>query len=131
MLLTGESHEQAKERARKGLLIGVEEYLSKETNQNFVLQMESGVNLKPITEVIDDPKGLAAALTSSDPKKVIKPYIEVVEEGKRDEITNHLLSDIWRYCRLTWSMEYKTNPGRSIRILIKNIVLNDGLSTNA
>ena len=53
-------------------------------------------------------------------KEVIDPYIEFVEKDKKCSETGYYVNDIWRYFRHTWSLEYKTLPGRSIRILIRD-----------
>ncbi len=50
----------------------------------------------------------------------IKPYIQFVEHGIRCEQTGIKLSDIWRYFRHTWSLEYKSIPGRNFSILIRD-----------
>ena len=46
-------------------------------------------------------------------RQVCEPYIQMVT-GDRDEHTGFKLSDIWRYFRYTWSIPYKTMPGRNI-----------------
>ena len=40
--------------------------------------------------------------------------------GSRDEYTGFKLSDIWRYFRYTWSIPYKTMPGRNIYYLVRD-----------
>lgn len=50
----------------------------------------------------------------------IKPYIDIVKPGKKCAQTGLELSDIWRYYRHTWINEYKSLPGRSISILIRD-----------
>ena len=52
--------------------------------------------------------------------KVIQPYIQVVRNGEVCEHTGLLLSDIWRYFRHTWVTEYKSIPGRSMMILVRD-----------
>lgn len=52
--------------------------------------------------------------------KTVKPYIQVVEAGAKCSVTGLLLSDIWRYFRHTWINEYKSLPGRSMSILIRD-----------
>lgn len=126
MLRAGETINDAKNRAREGLMLGVRQNLAEKATQDFLISMESPKNKLPILEnLIDDPKALAKDLKKYQQKKIkitefFDPYIQFVEENKIDEYSGHKLSEIWRYCRLTWSMEYKTNPGRSIRILIRN-----------
>ena len=127
MLRSGETIEAAKARAREGLLLGVKANLTETSTQKFITSMEKfGRNKLPIqANLFDDPRNLALDLRRYQEgklplRKVFDPYIQFVEEGQLDEHSGRKLSDIWRYCRLTWSMEYKTNPGRSIRILIRN-----------
>lgn len=56
-----------------------------------------------------------AALSS-----IVKPYIQIVESTEKCEQTGLYLSDIWRYFRHTWINEYKSLPGRSMSILIRD-----------
>lgn len=48
---------------------------------------------------------------------IVKPYIQQVTND-RDIYTGYKLSDIWRYFRYTWSIPYKTMPGRNIYYLV-------------
>jgi len=52
-------------------------------------------------------------------RQVCAPYIQMVT-GSRDEFTGFKLSDIWRYFRYTWSIPYKTMPGRNIYYLVRD-----------
>ena len=52
--------------------------------------------------------------------ETIKPYLQIVEPGNKCEHTGLLLSEIWRYFRHTWINEYKSLPGRSISILVRD-----------
>ena len=40
--------------------------------------------------------------------------------NKKDSLTGYWLSDIWRYFRYTWSIPYKTMPGRNIYYLVRD-----------
>jgi hypothetical protein len=51
---------------------------------------------------------------------VVDPYIQFVETGAHCPETGLLLSDIWRYFRHTWVTAYKSIPGRSLSILIRD-----------
>lgn len=51
---------------------------------------------------------------------IVKPYIQVVEPTEKCSQTGLALSDIWRYFRHTWINEYKSLPGRSMSILIRD-----------
>ncbi len=52
--------------------------------------------------------------------KIVQPYIQVAEPDVQCSQTGLLLSEIWRYFRHTWTTEYKSLPGRSISILIRD-----------
>lgn len=52
-------------------------------------------------------------------EKVCEPYIQQVS-SERDEFTGYKLSDIWRYFRYTWSIPYKTMPGRNLYYLVRD-----------
>jgi hypothetical protein len=52
--------------------------------------------------------------------ETVQPYIQIVESGVQCPHTGLLLSEIWRYFRHTWINEYKSLPGRSISVLIRD-----------
>lgn len=52
-------------------------------------------------------------------QKVCDPYVQLVT-NERDEYTGYKLSDIWRYFRYTWSIPYKTMPGRNLYYLVRD-----------
>ena len=52
-------------------------------------------------------------------QKICDPYIQLVT-NERDEYTGFKLSDIWRYFRYTWSIPYKTMPGRNLYYLVRD-----------
>lgn len=52
-------------------------------------------------------------------QKVCEPYIQLVND-QRDELTGYRLSDIWRYFRYTWSIPYRTMPGRNMYYLVRD-----------
>ena len=128
LTLEGETVQEAKERIRAGHLIGVEKQFRKKSIQDFIHNMHDKTRSKePIDLLIDNSSDLIkACLTNFSDKNddplvsVIDPYIQEASSNIRDEFTNIKLSDIWRYFRLTWSLEYKTNPGRSLGFLIRN-----------
>ncbi len=51
---------------------------------------------------------------------IVKPYIQIIEPNEKCEQTGLILSDIWRYFRHTWINEYKSLPGRSMSILVRD-----------
>lgn len=49
----------------------------------------------------------------------VKPYLQMVTED-RDEFTGLKLTDIWRYCRYTWSLPLNAQPGRQMMYLVRD-----------
>ena len=52
-------------------------------------------------------------------RRICDPYIQQVS-NQRDIFTGYKLSDIWRYFRYTWSIPYKTMPGRNLFYLVRD-----------
>lgn len=52
-------------------------------------------------------------------ERIVSPYIQLISHA-RDEHTGFWLSDIWRYFRYTWSIPYKTMPGRNLFYLVRD-----------
>lgn len=67
--------------------------------------------------LIGDKDALIRAI--KEKRRVCEPYIQMVT-GDRDKHTGYRLSDIWRYFRYTWSIPYKTMPGRNIYYLVRD-----------
>ena len=53
-------------------------------------------------------------------RDAIRPYLQLVDAGVRDEHTGIPLRDIWRYFRFTWSIPQTPIPGRSLLYLIRD-----------
>lgn len=87
----------------------------------FIKQMESsknyhGANIS-IRHLIGDTQALVQRIQNK--QKVCDPYIQLVT-GQRDPLTGYKFSDIWRYFRYTWSIPYKTMPGRNLFYLVRD-----------
>lgn len=87
----------------------------------FIKQMETsktyrGNNLS-IKNLIGDKNLLLQNIRNGN--RVCEPYIQMVT-NERDDLTGYKLSDIWRYFRYTWSIPYKTMPGRNIFYLVRD-----------
>jgi len=67
--------------------------------------------------LIGDSSLLIKAIQAGE--KVCESYIQAVTND-RDEHTGYRLSDIWRYFRYTWSIPYKTMPGRNLYYLVRD-----------
>src|SRR5262249_40414257 len=52
--------------------------------------------------------------------EIIKPYLQVIHNGEVCEHTGLLLSDVWRYFRHTWVTAYRSVPGRSMMVLVRD-----------
>ncbi len=83
-----------------------------------------------IASLIDDGAELATRIQALDDaavddriaglRKLIHPVVEVCEADARCPFTGFRLQDIWRYFRHTWTLEYNSLPGRTLRFLIRN-----------
>ena len=63
---------------------------------------------------LDDPARSEALCAA------VRPYLQLVDRGLRDEHTGIPLRDIWRYFRFTWSIPQTPIPGRSLLYLIRD-----------
>lgn len=60
-------------------------------------------------------------LESSGFRTAIDPYVQVIKNtGERCTHTGLRLSDVWRYFRHTWVTQYRSTPGRSMMILVRD-----------
>lgn len=92
----------------------VAEFIRKmETKKQYQGKMVS------IRDLIGDPQILQKRI--SEQKRICEPYIQLVS-NERDIYTGYKLSDIWRYFRYTWSIPYKTMPGRNLYYLVRDSV---------
>lgn len=87
----------------------------------FIRQMESNKNYQgnniSVRDLIGDKHFLVRQIQNG--QRVCDPYIQLVT-GERDTLTGYKLSDIWRYFRYTWSIPYKTMPGRNLFYLVRD-----------
>lgn len=130
----GETVEDAKQRLRKSLQIGRDRQLANSSVFEFVTRMSCHTKhdgqVSSIFDVVDDGASLAAelsALSNFPPdraiarlQEIIRPVVEVCDESTRCPDTGMRLLDIWRYFRHTWSLEYRSIPGRQLPLLIRN-----------
>lgn len=124
-----------KDRVRRGHLIERDIQLSQRATKDFIKDLEQQ-RLGPsgwhsIFSLMRDGRDLAKKLREASIIKdedgrttqlaqAIAPYIQFVEGDAVCEYTGLRLRDIWRYFRLTWVNNYKSVPGRSIMILIRD-----------
>ena len=53
-------------------------------------------------------------------QQAVRPYLQIVDAGLRDDYTNIPLRDVWRYFRYTWSIPQTPIPGRSLLYLVRD-----------
>ena len=89
--------------------------------RRFILSMETPRNYKgeriSIKDLIGDKNQLIDYIKKGE--RICCPYIQIVTERK-DEFTGFSLYDIWRYFRYSWSIPYKTMPGRNLFYLVRD-----------
>lgn len=93
-----------------------------ESVKSFIEKMEKekqfGGRTISIKQLIGNSELLVRKIRESE-EKIASPYIQLVEHSK-DVHTGYWLSDIWRYFRYTWSIPYKTMPGRNLFYLVRD-----------
>ena len=52
--------------------------------------------------------------------RAVSPYVQAVQSDAICSLTGLRLTDIWRYFRHTWVSTYKSSPGRSMLLLIRD-----------
>ncbi|MDQ3258450.1 MAG: DUF4338 domain-containing protein [Acidobacteriota bacterium] len=132
---SGESPSEGKERVRKGHLLERDSQLNQRAVFDFIKAMErrrlTNKGWHSIFSLMRDGRDLTeqlrAAVATTDAAardsmlaESISPYLQFVEGEATCEHTGLRLRDIWRYSRLTWVNSYKSVPGRSIMILIRD-----------
>jgi hypothetical protein len=70
-----------------------------------------------IKNLIGNSDALIRAINNNE--RVVDPYIQLVTHSI-DEYTGYRDTDIWRYFRYTWSIPYKTMPGRNLFYLVRD-----------
>jgi hypothetical protein len=102
------------------------EVLREAGTRSFVAGMESDRRFNgrvvSVFSLMRDGADLAEQLDacSNDLDAVIRPYIQIVEDGVNCEYTGYPLIDIWRYFRLTWTNAPRSIPARQLKILVRD-----------
>jgi len=94
---------------------------SNESVKSFIKKMERekqyNNELISVKNLIGDKDSLIVKIKNGE--EIIKPYIQLVSNN-RDEHTGFRYIDIWRYFRYTWSIPYKSMPGRNLFYLVRD-----------
>ena len=129
------SSDDAKSIVRKGHLVERDAQLSQDAVREFIRKMEArrltSKGWHSIFSLMRDGKDLAdklkaeAHLNNSNkedkvPSHAIQPYLQFVDEEPECKYTGLDLREVWRYFRHTWVNAYKSLPGRSMIILIRD-----------
>jgi len=112
-----------------------DEQLRKKSVKAFIHSMEARRfyknNLISIFSLIRDGRELSEKLYSISAIKdnseqiaqlneLVQPYLQFVKGDEKCNLTGLRLMDIWRYFRHTWANPYKSVPGRSMMILVRD-----------
>ncbi len=114
-----------KERVREQLHVERDRQLKTEAVQGFVRRMETRRlyqdRFVSIFSLMRDGRELAEHIEQGrDLGGLIQPYIQLIEGEETCPDTGLKLRDIWRYFRHTWATPYRSTPGRSVMILIRD-----------
>lgn len=130
--------EEEKGKTRRRHLLARDVQLKQPTVKDFIRSMEkrrlTAKGWHSIFSVMRDGNELRNLLVEANRietlteklaylNEAVRPYIQIVETGVYCQQTGLLLSDIWRYFRHTWINEYKSLPGRSISVLIRDAAI--------
>lgn len=129
----GQDQQEIKRRLSRMLVRARNDQLRESSHQEFIEKMErpqwhrgrqisvldlfaDGVELaNDLRRRLNSPAELQDHLL----KDAIDPYLQLVTD-ERDEHTGLRLRDIWRYCRYTWSLPYRSQPGRRMHYLVRD-----------
>lgn len=114
--------EEDRLRIREQLHAERDEQLRQDSVRTFVNSMQiarvhDGRRVS-IFSLMRDGRDLATKLrTGGD---AIKPYVQFVIGEERCKLTGLRLVDVWRYFRHTWTTPYRSVPGRSMMIIVRD-----------
>jgi hypothetical protein len=110
--------EAAKESIRRSFAFAREAQLRESSTSAFIASMER----RGVDRLFTSGTELAARLTAQGTAG-IRPELQLIEPGSRDETTGALLQDVWRYARHFWSIPYQSTPGRNLFYLVRDTAL--------
>lgn len=124
-----------KQRIRAGHLLERDAQLRQPSVREFIKSMEQRRLVKrgwvSIFSLMRDGRDLAPTLEAAAQDTrverrlellhtAISPYLQVVEADATCDYTGLKLMDVWRYFRHTWVNSYKSLPGRSMAVLVRD-----------
>lgn len=132
---SGESLQAAKLRIQEQHLQERDAQLRESSVRDFIQQMErrrlTSVGWHSIFSVMRDGTELSQKLrqaneiTDAEVREIalaacIDPYLQLVDSKTICTQTGLRLNDIWRYFRHTWTNSYRSTPGRSMTLLVRD-----------
>ena len=124
-----------KEAIRNELRPRLQQQFSDPHVRRFIRRMEhppASSGRKSVLTLIADGAELQGALSTARQQRAdgqacaealrgaVRPYLQLVESGRRDDRTGLLLGDVWRYFRYTWSIPQTPIPGRNLLYLVRD-----------
>lgn len=122
-----------KDRVRRQLQVERTAQLREPAVREFIRSMEAkhfrSGRFVSIFSLMRDGRELAEALgrareqpkdTETSLAAAIKPYLQFVDGDATCEHTGLRLVDIWRYFRHTWATVYRSVPGRTMMVLVRD-----------
>jgi Druantia protein DruA len=101
--------------------------------RDFIQRLENPTKnsgRKSILRLVADGRELRARLqpslaTAGDERvthlaEAIRPYVQLVDADEREEHTDILQGEVWRYFRYTWSLPATSIPGRQLLYLVRD-----------
>lgn len=108
---------------KKQLLAARDEALDQTNTRDFVRKMETekrrGKLRTSIFSLVADGRELRERVERAG-VAAIDAYVQLVEEDATCSHTGLLLSDVWRYFRLTWTNPPRSIPSRQMRLLVRD-----------
>jgi hypothetical protein len=132
---TAEDQAGAREHIRAQLHAERDEQLRQAPTASFVRSMEarrlSQNGFVSVFSLMRDGRELAASLRKIRDRRgdvdrtnaaqlAIRPYLQFFREDDLCPQTGLRLMDVWRYFRHTWANPYKSVPGRSMMVLVRD-----------
>lgn len=107
--------EAAKESIRRSFAFARDAQLREPSTLEFIATMER----RGVDRLFTSGAELATRLTAQG-TTAVRPELQAIVPGGRDEATGVLLQDIWRYARHFWSIPYQSTPGRNLFYLVRD-----------
>jgi hypothetical protein len=119
--------EAEKARVRAQLHVERDRQLASPPVQAFVRRMEArrvfNGRFASVVDLMRDGEELALRLEGASEgvlEGAIQPYLQVIDDEERCVHTGLMLREIWRYFRHTWATPYRSTPGRSMMVLVRD-----------